>query len=98
MADGFVILAPARGRREGRQRFGRIIKQGSSLLRFLLVEATQVTARVDPEWRRRFLYLAMRRGREISKIAMARRLAVLGCNSWVAVKSRGRSLCTQENS
>jgi hypothetical protein len=37
-----------------RQRFGHISKQGSSRLRFLLVEATQVAARVHPEWRRRF--------------------------------------------
>ena len=41
-----------------------------------LVEAAQVAVRVNPEWRRRFLHLAMRRGRKIAKVAMARRLAV----------------------
>jgi transposase len=45
-------------------------------LRFLLVEAAQVTVRSDPEWRGKFFHLAMRRGRKIAKVAMARRLAV----------------------
>ena len=59
-----------------RRRLGHIPKQGSSLLRFLLVEAAQVTVRSDPEWRSKYFHLAMRRGRKIAKIAMARRLAV----------------------
>ena len=59
-----------------RRRLGHISKQGNSLLRFLLVEAAQVTVRSDPEWRSKYFYLAMRRGRKIAKIAMARRLAV----------------------
>ena len=52
-----------------RRRFpGHITKQGSSLLRFLLVEAAQVTVRSDPEWRSRNIFtLAMRRGRKIAK-------------------------------
>src|ERR1019366_8348541 len=45
-------------------------------LRFLLVEAAQVTVRSDPEWRSKYFRLAMRRGRKIAKVAMARRLAV----------------------
>ena len=59
-----------------RRRLGHISKQGNSLLRFLLVEAAQATVRGDPEWRSRFFHLAMRRGRKIAKVAMARRLAV----------------------
>jgi hypothetical protein len=51
-------------------------KQGSSMLRFLLVEAAQVTARSIPEWRSKYFHLAMRRGRKIAKVAMARRLAI----------------------
>jgi len=42
----------------------------------LLVEAAQVTARTDPQWRSKYFHLAMRRGRKIAKVAMARRLAV----------------------
>jgi hypothetical protein len=45
-------------------------------LRFLLVEAAQVTVRSDPEWRSKYFHLAMRRGRKIAKVAMARKLAV----------------------
>jgi hypothetical protein len=45
-------------------------------LRFLLVEAAQVTVRSDPKWRSKYFHLAMRRGRKIAKVAMARRLAV----------------------
>jgi hypothetical protein len=55
---------------------GHISKQGNALLRFLLVEAAQAAARFDPEWRRKFLHLAMRRERRIAKVAMARKLAV----------------------
>lgn len=60
---------------EGR-RLGHISKQGSSLLRFLLVEAAQSAARFNPELRSKFLHLAMRRDRRIAKVAMARKLAV----------------------
>ena len=49
---------------------------GSSMLRFLLVEAAQVTVRSLPEWRRKYAHLMMRRGRKTAKVAMARRLAV----------------------
>jgi len=46
------------------------------MLRFLLVEAAQVTVRSLPEWRSKYLHLMMRRGRKTAKVAMARRLAV----------------------
>ena len=46
------------------------------MLRFLLVEAAQVSARSLPEWRNKYFHLAMRRGRKIAKVAMARRLAI----------------------
>ena len=59
-----------------RRRLGHITKQGSSILRFLLVEAAQVTVRNLPEWRSKYFHLVLRRGRKIAKVAMARRLAV----------------------
>jgi transposase len=58
------------------RRLGHISKQGSGLMRFFLVEAAQVTVRSDPEWRSKYFHLAMRRGRKIAKVAMARRLSV----------------------
>jgi transposase len=70
---GLVPLEESSGQR---RRLGHITKQGNSLLRFLLVEAAQVTVRSDPEWRCKYFHLAMRRGRKIAKVAMARRLAV----------------------
>lgn len=36
----------------------------------------QVTVRSVPEWRSKYFHLAMRRGRKIAKVAMARRLAI----------------------
>jgi transposase len=72
----YLGLIPCEDSSADQQRLGHISKQGSSLLRFLLVEAAQVAVRVNPEWRRRFLHLAMRRGRKIAKVAMARRVAV----------------------
>ena len=59
-----------------RRRQGHISKQGNVLLRFLLVEAAQVTVRSRQEWRNQFFHLAMRRGRKIAKVAMARKLAM----------------------
>jgi transposase len=72
----YLGLVPSEESSGERRRLGHITKQGSSLLRFLLVEAAQVTVRSDPEWRRRYFHLALRRGRKIAKVAMARRLAV----------------------
>ena len=70
---GLVPLEDSSGKR---RRLGHITKQGSSILRFLLVEAAQVTVRSLPEWRSQYFHLAMRRGRKIAKVAMARRLAI----------------------
>ena len=72
----YVGLIPEEDSSAGHQRLGHITKQGSSLLRFLLVEAAQAAARCDAEWRRRYVRLAVRRQRNIAKVGMARRLAV----------------------
>jgi transposase len=72
----YLGLVPEEDSSGERRRLGHISKQGNSLLRFLLVEAAQVTVRSDTRWRNRFFHLAQRRGRKIAKVAMARRLAV----------------------
>jgi transposase len=72
----YLGLVPLEDSSGNRRRLGHITKQGSSMLRFLLVEAAQVTARSIPEWRNKYFHLAMRRGRKIAKVAMARRLAI----------------------
>jgi len=72
----YLGLVPLEKSSGNRRRLGHITKQGSSMVRFLLVEAAQVTVRSLPEWRRKYVHLMMRRGRKIAKVAMARRLAV----------------------
>jgi transposase len=72
----YLGLVPLEDSSGNRRRLGHITKQGSSMLRFLLVEAAQVTVRSVPEWRSKYFHLAMRRGRKIAKVAMARRLAI----------------------
>jgi transposase len=72
----YVGLVPSEESSGDRRRLGHISKQGNSLLRFLLVEAAQVTVRSQAQWRSKFFHLAMRRGRKIAKVAMARKLAV----------------------
>jgi transposase len=72
----YLGLVPLEDSSGNRRRLGHITKQGSSMLRFLLVEAAQATARSIPEWRSKYFHLAMRRGRKIAKVAMARKLAV----------------------
>jgi transposase len=72
----YLGLVPLEDSSGERRRLGHITKQGNSLLRFLLVEAAQVTVRSLPEWRSKYCHLTMRRGRKIAKVAMARKLAV----------------------
>jgi transposase len=72
----YVGMIPSEESSGGKQRLGHISKQGNSLLRFLLVEAAQAAARVHPDWRRRYMHLAMRRHKSIAKVAMGRRLAI----------------------
>jgi transposase len=72
----YVGLVPEEKSSGDRRRLGHISEQGNVLLRFLLVEAAQVTVRSQAQWRSKFFPLAMRRGRKIAKVAMARKLAV----------------------
>ena len=72
----YVGMIPSEDSSGSKQRLGHISKQGNSLLRFLLVEAAQAAARIHPEWRRRYIRLAMRRHKSIAKVAMGRRLGV----------------------
>ena len=72
----YLGLVPSEDSSGERRRLGHISKQGNALLRFLLVEAAQVTVRSLPEWRNKYFHLAMPRGRKIAKVAMARKLAI----------------------
>jgi len=72
----YVGMIPSEDSSAGKQRLGHITKQGNSLLRYLLVEAAQAAARINPHWRRRYMHLAMRRHKSIAKVAMGRRLGI----------------------
>ena len=72
----YVGMIPSEDSSAGKQRLGHISKQGNSLLRFLLVEAAQAAARNHPDWRPRYIHLAMRRHKSIAKVAMGRKLGV----------------------
>lgn len=72
----YLGLNPRENSSGGRQRLGAISKQGNSMLRWLLVEAAQTAARLDPELRRAYQRLKFRRVSGVAKVAMARRLAV----------------------
>ena len=72
----YLGLVPEEKSSGDSRRLGHISKQGSGLMRFLLVEAAQVTVRSLPEWRSKYHHLMMRRGRKTAKVAMARKLAV----------------------
>lgn len=68
-------LIPREESSGGKQRLGKISKQGSSFLRFLLVEAGQTAARYDPQLKRFYRRLAVRKNRSVAKVAVARKLA-----------------------
>ncbi len=68
-------LIPREDSSGGKQRLGKISKQGSSFLRFLLVEAGQTAARYDPQLKRFYQRLAARKNRGVAKVAVARKLA-----------------------
>ncbi len=72
----YLGLNPAERSSGGRQLLGAISKQGSTLLRWLLVEAAQTAARLDPQLRRAYQRLKFRRVSGVAKVAIARRLAI----------------------
>jgi transposase len=72
----YLGLNPREHSSGGRQQLGAISKQGNSLLRWLLVEAAQTAARLDPELRRTYYRLKFRSVSGVAKVAIARRLAV----------------------
>jgi transposase len=69
-------LIPSEHSSGGRQQLGWITKQGSSFMRFLLVEAGQSAVRKDSELGRFYRRLATRKHRALAKVAVARKLAM----------------------
>lgn len=71
----YLGLIPREHSSGGKQRLGHISKQGSPLMRFLLVEAGQSAAKGDADFKRAYVRLAIKSNRGKAKVAIARRLA-----------------------
>jgi len=72
----YLGLNPREHSSGGRQRLGAISKQGNTMMRWLLVEAAQTAARLDPQLHRTYQRLKNRRSSGVAKVAIARRLAI----------------------
>jgi transposase len=72
----YVGLDPMEYSSGDKQRFGSISKGGSRLLRYLLVEAAQITVRRDEGLKSFYLRLLRRRGAQKAKVAVARKLLI----------------------
>jgi transposase len=72
----YLGLIPGEYSSGNKQRLGHISKQGSPLMRFLLVEAGQTAVRGDARLRRAYARLAAKKSRAVAKVMVARRLAV----------------------
>lgn len=72
----YVGFDPVEDQSADRRRMGSISKQGSRLMRALLVEAGQVAARSDQELGNLYRRITIRRGHATAKVAVGRRLLV----------------------
>jgi transposase len=72
----YLGLIPREHSSGGKQRMGGISKQGNRLLRFLLVEAANITVRFDPEFRKEYLHRCHHKHFTVAKVAAARKLAI----------------------
>src|SRR5215207_8687816 len=70
-------LTPTVRSSDGKARLGHISRLGSSRLRWALVEAAQHTQRGGGPLRQSFERIAKRRGRQVAKVAIARKLLTL---------------------
>jgi transposase len=74
--SSYLGLIPSEHSSGGHQHLGHISKQGNTLARWLLVEAAPAAVQSDPQWRRHFIHLSLRRQRSVAIVAVARKLAV----------------------
>ena len=72
----YLGLIPREYSSAGKQRLGGISKQGNRFLRMLLVEATQVVVRCDPQFRKEYQHRCHHKPKAVAKVAAARKLAI----------------------
>lgn len=73
--SSYLGLVPAEHSSANKRLFGKITKQGWTLLRYLMVEAAHSASRYEPQLRRTYRRLLIRRGLQVAKTAVARKLA-----------------------
>jgi len=72
----YVGMIPSEYSSGGRQRLGRLSKQGNPLLRFLWCEAAMHAVRQDPELQRFYGRKLIQKGLEKARVAVARKLGI----------------------
>jgi transposase len=82
----YVGLAPAINASADKHHLGKITKQGSALLRWVLAQAAPLAARADDDLRRRYFAILHRRGPK-AKVALARKLLVRSTSCSVIVST-----------
>jgi transposase len=72
----YLGLIPREHSSGGKQKMGGITKQGSRLMRFLLVEAANIAVRFDPDFRKEYSHRCHQKHFIVAKVAAARKLAI----------------------
>ena len=88
----YLGLNPSEHSSGGRRRLGAISKQGSTLVRWLLIEAAHHTARFDAGLRQDFQRLAFRRGNAVAKGSHRTQVGcayVLDAAEWSRLRAAG---------
>jgi transposase len=89
-ADGkavasYIGMIPSEHSSGGRQRLGKLSKQGNPLLRFLCGEAAMHAVRRDPELKRFYRRKLVQKGLGKARIAAARKL---GIRLWIMLRDQ----------
>lgn len=71
----YLGLTPSERSSGGKRRLGRISRQGSTFLRYMVVESANVAVRWEPSLRRFYRRTLRRRGVAVAKTAAARKLS-----------------------
>ncbi len=79
----YIGMIPSEHSSGGKQRLGKLSKQGNPLLRFLWCEAATHAVRQDPELKRFYLRKLQQKGLGKAKVAAARKL---GIRLWIMLR------------
>lgn len=77
LANYWGLTPGCRNSGENKQRLGHITKAGSSIVRWLLAQATHKVLRKDPRLREWFRRVKRRRGATVARVAVMKKLATI---------------------